>query len=144
MNAICFCRRTDDDFQRVKQAITLYLKAMDATGTSSERQVALLLTVGGPSLLDVLKLQRINTSAATPTIGLQSRGGAFGCTVLYSCYIFHTLIQLMDDFDTLPIASDEHLTHRQLKTRGYGFERDKMICNQIIWGQMARELELTF
>ncbi|XP_040356411.1 uncharacterized protein K02A2.6-like [Ixodes scapularis] len=128
-----------EQWRTFKQAFTLYLKATDAAGASSERQVALLLTVGGPSLLDIyntLDFGECTEARPHPEFDFDHVVKLLDAHFLpkqnevYSRYIFRTRVQLPDErFDTF-------LTDLKLKTRdcNFGPEKEKMIRDQIVCG----------
>lgn len=128
-----------EQWRTFKQAFTLYMKATDVSGTSSERQVALLLTIGGQSLLDIYNT--LNFGSATQerphpeydfehVVRLMDAHFLPKQNEVYSRYIFRTRVQLPDErFDTF-------LTDLKLKTRdcNFGPEKEKMIRDQIVCG----------
>ncbi|KAM7281462.1 uncharacterized protein ISCGN_006126 [Ixodes scapularis] len=128
-----------EQWHTFKQAFTLYLKATDAAGASSERQVALLLTVGGPSLLDIYNTLDFGECMETRphpefdcdhVVKLLDAHFLPKQNEVYSLYVFRMRVQLPDKrFDTF-------LTDLKLKTRdcNFGTEKEKMIRDQIVCG----------
>lgn len=122
-----------------KQAFTLYLKATDTASASAERQVALLLTVGGPALLDVYNTLDFGVpSPARPqpefdfahVINLLDTHFLPKHNELYSRYVFRSRMQQPEE------QFDSFLTDLKLKARDcrFGTQRDSLIRDQIACG----------
>ena len=128
-----------EQWRAFKQSFTLYLKATNTARAPSDRQVALLLTVGGSSLLDIYNTLDFGESTAerpnpefnyAHVISLLDAHFLPKHNELYSRYVFRTRMQRVEE------QFDSFVTDLKLKAHdcGFGNEREKMIRDQIVCG----------
>lgn len=127
-----------EQWRAFKQAINFYLKATETASKPDEQKVAILLTVGGPALLDAYNTIDFGTPTTArphPELDyenvLTKLGSHFAPkqNEVYSRYVFRCRTQQQETFDSF-------LTDLKLKARdcNFGAERDKMIRDQVVVG----------